>query len=107
MPSLREAHLRHAQHYEARLRSADNLYRQDAAAMQRGLALFDLERPNIQAGQAWAAAHGEIDPLAAELCSAYALEGSQCLSLRLHPRELFELATAARASARRTADRGA
>src|SRR5438552_11521269 len=98
MPSLREAHLRHAQHYEAMLRSADNLYRQDATAMQRGLALFDLERPNIQAGQAWAATHGEGDQRAAELCSAYGLNGSQCVSLRLRPSELFEWATAGLAS---------
>ena len=56
-PDRAAAQYRHAAHYETVLRAADELYRQGGEAIKRGLALFDLEWTNIQAGQAWAAAH--------------------------------------------------
>jgi tetratricopeptide (TPR) repeat protein len=48
----------------------------------RGLWQFDLERPNIQAGQAWAALYADEDRSAASLASAYAAAGDHVLPLR-------------------------
>ena len=69
MPSFREVHFRHAKYYEAVLRKANELYKQGGEALKRGLGLFDLESGNIQAGQAWAAAHADKDDTAAKLSS--------------------------------------
>ncbi|MGI8588543.1 MAG: ATP-binding protein [Chloroflexia bacterium] len=47
------AHLRHAQHYAAVAARSQELYLQAGAGFGAGLALFDLERANIDAGWAW------------------------------------------------------
>jgi tetratricopeptide (TPR) repeat protein len=104
MPNLHEAQRRHACHYEARLSSADRLYLQGGDGTKRALAQFDLEWPNIETGQKWAAAHAQQDQFAAELCSSYGLNGSQCLSLRLTAHELFEWAKAALAAVKKIGD---
>ena len=87
MASFRQAHLRHAEHYEEVLRAADDLYEQGGAGRLQGLALFDLEQENIEAGQAWAAAYAAEDDAAARLCSNYPEVGAYLLHLRLHARE--------------------
>jgi tetratricopeptide (TPR) repeat protein len=86
-PGPDEAHRRHAQYYLDVLRAADALYLRGSASVERGVALFDQEWDNIQAGQAWVAARTEQDNEAAHLCNAYPDAGAYCLALRRHPRE--------------------
>ena len=114
-PDRAAAQQRHAAHYETVLRAANALYQRGGDNITRGLALFDLEWPNIQAGQAWAAAHllppsetGEGGgDTAAQLCSAYPSAGADVLDLRQHPHEHIRWREAALAAARRLKDRKA
>ncbi|HUT37308.1 MAG TPA: tetratricopeptide repeat protein [Planctomycetota bacterium] len=121
-----EAQARHAAHYAGVLRSAKELYKQGGDAILRGLALFDLERPNIEAGQAWAAevcgtaalgcapadastpegGRATQSSLAARLASDYPDAGTYVIDLRLHPREKIRWLESALAAARRLRDRG-
>ena len=101
------AQRRHAEHYKAVLAAADDLYLQGGEETLRGLALFDAERQNIQAGQEWAAAHAGEDQEADQLCSAYGSAGAYVLSLRLPPRERITWLEAALAAARRLKGREA
>jgi len=78
---------RHATHYETVLADADDLYLQGGEAILCGLKLFDDERANIEAGQAWAGAHNGDDEEATRLCLAYPDAGAYVLYLRQHPRE--------------------
>jgi len=98
------ASLRHAAHYASVLRAANDLYKQGSESITRGLALFDLEWPNIRAGQAWAATHAEKDNAAAQLCSGYP-DWPYTLDLRLHPHEKIRWMESALAAARRLKDR--
>ena len=81
------ASYRYAAYYETVLRSANRLYKQGGESVARGLALFDLEWTNIQAGWGWAAARIQEDERAARLGSAYPDAGAYCLTLRQHPGE--------------------
>lgn len=101
------ARRRHAEHYVQVLAAADDLYLQGGEPLLRGLRLFDRERGNVQAGQAWAAARAGEDESAAGLSSAYPDAGVYCLALRQHPRERAGWLEAALAGARRTNDRAA
>ncbi len=65
------AERRHAIHYGRVLAQANTWYLEGGDKAMAGLALFDQERANVEAGQAWAAAHADDDE-AARLCSAYA-----------------------------------
>ncbi len=97
--------MRHAAHYLTVLRKADNLYLQGGEAIKRGLALFDLEWRNVQAGQMRAGEQLDGNSEAAKLSSDYPYAGAYLLSLRQHPRErIFWLETALGA-ARRLKDR--
>jgi len=100
-PERERAEERHAAHYKDILRATRELYEQGGEAMLRGLALLDLERANIEAGQAWAAAHAATDPRAAELAEVYPDAGAYVLDLRLHPREHIRWLEAALAAARK------
>jgi tetratricopeptide (TPR) repeat protein len=100
------AQQRHAQHFRDVLGVANQLYLEGGDKLMQGLALFDQEWGNIQAGQAWVAEHSEQDDGAAELCSGYAGVGS-LLDLRQHPRERIRWLEAALAAARRLKDREA
>jgi tetratricopeptide (TPR) repeat protein len=98
----------HAEHYLSVLRSAKGLYKQGHESVRAGLALFDLERPNIEAGQRWAAERAGNDDLAARICCNYPDAGVYCLNLRQHPRkELIPWREAALDAARRLKDRAA
>jgi tetratricopeptide (TPR) repeat protein len=98
----REAlHRRHATHYLHVLSEADDLYLQSGEATRRGLALFDSEWRNIQAGQAWAAGQPGDDTL----CSSYPDVGAYFLLLRLRPRERIAWFEAALDAARRLGER--
>jgi tetratricopeptide (TPR) repeat protein len=103
----RVARLRHATHYLEVLRSAHVLYEKGAESLALGLALFDLEWENIQAGQTWAEAHSSEDREAAQLNSGYADWGTRILRLRQHPREHIRWREAALAAARQLKDRTA
>jgi tetratricopeptide (TPR) repeat protein/transcriptional regulator with XRE-family HTH domain len=80
---------RMAAHYNQVLHEASQLYEQGDAGVELGLALFDLERANIQAGQAWAMAHAAEDSEALRLCCDYPLSGGFLVHLRLHPQEII------------------
>lgn len=99
------AALRHASYYGATLETIDDLYLEGGESIMRGLALFDIEWGNIQAGWAWvkenSAKHGE----AAQLCSDYPTGGAYVLGLRLDPRELLAWFEAALSAARQLNDR--
>ena len=100
-----EASLRHAQHYLKVLGNADGLYLKGGDSLMAGLALFDLERGNVEAGQAWVKENAAHDNAATGMCSDYPLAGPYCLFLRHHPRELIRWLEAGLAAARRLGDR--
>jgi tetratricopeptide (TPR) repeat protein len=99
-------HKRHATHYRDVLAAADNLYLEGGDALASGLALFDLEWGNIQAGHTWVAAQrGEADEDMAQLGSTYPNAGLYVLHLRLHVRERIRWLEIALAAARRLKNR--
>jgi tetratricopeptide (TPR) repeat protein len=102
-----DAHKRHAAHYERVLRAANELYMQGGENILRGLALFDAEQRNIQAGQGWAQAHADDGENVARLCNAYPNAGAYVLNLRLHASEHIRWMEAALAAARKLKDRKA
>jgi len=95
---------RHAAYYQKVLYACRDLYMKGNESILAGLAQFDRERANIEAGQAWAAAHA-ADPAAARLCNAYPDAGVYVLSLRLHPRTRIAWLEAALTAARAVGDR--
>ncbi|MET0623588.1 MAG: tetratricopeptide repeat protein [Pyrinomonadaceae bacterium] len=99
-------HLRHAAHYMTVLRECNDLYLKGGDAIKTGLALFDLERRNIETGQEWACHHSSGDEAVAHLCNRYPDAGVYVLKLRQHPRELISWLEAALAAARQLKDRG-
>ena len=96
-----EAQRRHAAHYAGLLAGAGDLYEQGRESVTLGLALFDLERENIETGHRWSAEHGGDDEGAARLSIHYALRPPYVLALRLHPREWITWTEAGLQSARR------
>jgi tetratricopeptide (TPR) repeat protein len=91
---------RHSAHFMVVLSQAKVLYKQGNASIVRGLALYDQEAANIQAGQAWAASHASQE-VAAQRCIDYANAGVYVLDLRLHPRERIRWLEAQLAAARK------
>lgn len=85
--SLLAAQKRHATHYLQVLRFAEGLYLKGGDEAMQGLSQFDLEWPNIQAGQAWAQREMQADSDAAALCGEYPTSGMYLLNLRMLPRE--------------------
>jgi tetratricopeptide (TPR) repeat protein len=102
-----EASLRHAQYYLEVLRLADDLYLKGGDSLMSGLALFDLERGNIEAGHLWAKENTAVDSTAAATCNDYTKAGLYCLALRQHPRERVCWLEAGVGAARRLGDRPA
>jgi len=82
-----KSRLRHSCHYIDVLREDNSLYEKGGEGVVQGLKLFDLERKNIEAGQAWACSHAEEDKEACRLCSDYPDAGFYFLDLRQHPRK--------------------
>ena len=97
--------MRHAAHYLLVLSECDDLYLNGGDAIKSGLALFDLERRNIEAGQEWACRHSGGDEAAARVCNKYPDAGVYVLYLRQHPREYISWLEAALAAARQLKDR--
>ncbi len=97
--------MRHAAHYLTVLGECHALYLKGGDAIKSGLALFDVERRNIEAGQGWACQHSSGDDAAAGLCNIYPTAGVYVLMLRQHPRELISWLEAALAAARQLKNR--
>jgi len=101
----RATRLRHAAHYLTVLRECDGFYKKGGDAIKSGLALFDVERRNIEAGQEWACQHSSGNEAAAHLCNKYPTAGAYVLSLRQHPREFISWSETALMTARQLRDR--
>lgn len=97
--------MRHAAHYLNVLEECDESYFQGGETIKTGLALFDTERQNIEAGQKWACENAVSDKTAARLCTNFA--GAYILLLRQHPRERTLWLEAGLATARQLNDRAA
>lgn len=104
---LAVAATRHADHYVTVLSQAEALYNRDRAGALEGLSLFDLERANIEAGQAWATARMGQDAQAAALAKRYPKSGRNILALRRNPRQKGAWLKALAASLGRSKDQGA
>ena len=105
MPSFRDAHLRHAEHYRAILNVANQLYEQGGDALEQGLDWFDRDWTNIRSGLNWAAENFGSDSAAAMLCSQYVDSGAEIFQLRLHPRQRLKWLRAALIAAQLSKDR--
>jgi tetratricopeptide (TPR) repeat protein len=105
--SAAESHaaaIQHARHYLDVIIRACALYARGERFLIHGLAVFDLEWENIQAGHAWAAAHSIKDRYAAKLCKDYPDQGLYILSLRQGPHEQIRWCEAALAVDRQLGD---
>ncbi|MEK6300042.1 MAG: tetratricopeptide repeat protein [Acidobacteriota bacterium] len=98
---------RHAVHYCRVLEQADETYLQGGDAVTRGLALFDWERENIEAGWGWAAANAQRDEQASQLGLSYPNAGVYVLHLRQHLQERIKWLEVMLEAARRLKHRGA
>ena len=96
--------MRHARVYRDVLAAADDLYLQHGEKTFEGLALFDREWGNIQAGFAAVSARVGSNEDAARLCSGYPDAAAHCLALRQTPSERIEWLKAALTAARRLDD---
>lgn len=96
----------HATHYMIGLGAANRLYLEGGEAIIRGLALFDLERANIDAGHTWAEEQTVVDTDAMKLCIFYPSAGVNILNLRQHPHEWIRWMETALAAARKLKVRG-
>jgi tetratricopeptide (TPR) repeat protein len=104
--ALEDGRARHAGHYAEVLARANELYLSGAAGVLPGLALFDAERANIEAGQRWAVGNAGSREDAAALVLRYSDAGAHVLNLRLTPRQWIAWLDAALAACRRLGDRG-
>jgi tetratricopeptide (TPR) repeat protein len=93
---------RFATHYKDVLAAAKKLYKEGGESLLRGLALFDLEWANIQAGHAWVAAQADAaDADVTWLGMTYPDAGVHILHLRQHSREWISWLEIALAAAQR------
>jgi tetratricopeptide (TPR) repeat protein len=99
-----QAGRRLSRHFLAVLQDAASQYDKGGDSLLRGLKLFDLEWPNIETGQAWAASHLSSHPEAALMCKGYAA-ASVYLSPRLNTSEEIRFLDAALQVARSQNDR--
>lgn len=100
-----ESGRRHASYYLRVIAAANDLYLQGGDGVLAALRLFDLERHNIEAGQAWAAARAEDDADAARLCRSYVDVGSHCIALRLRAGDRVRWLVAALQACQQAGDR--
>jgi tetratricopeptide (TPR) repeat protein len=100
------ARLRHATHYQNVLASANNLYLEDGRGIARGLEMFDLERANIEAGQAWMISQADSDNEIARLCLSYLSSDIVIVYLRFYPRQRISLLEASLKATRKLMHRG-
>jgi tetratricopeptide (TPR) repeat protein len=95
----------HAFYFCNLLAQTRELYLKGNEEMMRGLALFDLERENIEAGQAWTVPLIGKDEMVTQLTMLYYESGLYILDLRLHPSERIEWLRATLKAARLLKDR--
>jgi tetratricopeptide (TPR) repeat protein len=91
-------------HSASLLAGANELYLQGGEALERGLALFDTHRLDIESGWAWASAHAEQDEWANQLCVRYPVVGSDILDIRQTPVERIRWLQASLAASHRLKD---
>ena len=101
MPTRNKAHLRHALYYLGVIQAAEEHFKQGGEQVTAGLALFDGELPNIQAGQAWSAVNVDSSRAAARAAGEYPAAGLDCVYLRLHARDRIKWLDAALAAVRK------
>jgi tetratricopeptide (TPR) repeat protein len=99
--------MRHATQHLRVFAECNNLYLDGGETIKSGLALFDTERQNIEAGQKWAREYSSVDKTAAYLCNQYAGVGIFVLWLRQHRRECLLWIEAALVAAQQLNDRAA
>ena len=101
----RATRMRHAEYYLIVLGECNDFYLEGGDAIKSGIALFDVERRNIEAGQGWACRHSSGDEAAARVCNNYPTAGVFVLRLRQNPREFISWSEPALAAARQLKDR--
>jgi tetratricopeptide (TPR) repeat protein len=103
-PTRDATHLRHTVHYKNVAAEAHDLYLRGGEDVARGLALFDRERPHIEAAFIWLESQHDSKSAAllVGLVNAVVYTGQQ---LRFHPRQCILWLDAQRAAARRHHDR--
>jgi len=93
---------RFATHFRDVLSAANELYEEGGESLLRGLALFDLEWGNIQAGHSWVAAQADATDIdVARLGLTYFDAGAYVLDLRQHSGERIGWLEISLAAARR------
>lgn len=102
---LDEARDRHAAYFQRLLAEANGSFLQGGDALAAGLARFDAERANIEAGWRWLLDQAADDEAVVRRRSEYVDDGYQVLPLRQHPRVQIEWLETALAAARRLRDR--
>jgi tetratricopeptide (TPR) repeat protein len=107
MPSLHEAHLRHAAVYWITLKIAGDLYKEGGEHVVQALEIFDLEWNNIATAQAWTQTRADGDEAAGLYCCYYPDVGMHLLDLRQHPNDRIHWLNAALNAAREVNDREA
>ena len=96
---------RFATQYVIVLGTANKLYEEGGESLLRGLALFDLEWGNIQAGQAWVAAQADVEDVHVAKLGIMYSNAPYVLDLRQHSRERVRWLEIALAAARRLPQR--
>ncbi len=104
-PILGEAEQRHAEHYLVVLSMTQDLYLAGADKLLEALRLFDAERTNIEAGQAWAATRVATNNDAAWLAFEYTNAGVYVPPLRLTLQQQIHWLEIALVGCRRTGNR--
>jgi tetratricopeptide (TPR) repeat protein len=99
------ARARHAHHFVTVLSAATELYLQGNEHILSGLSIFDRERSNILAGQAWAVERADVSDDAARVANQFPYSGAHLLKLRLSPHEQIAWVEPGLAGARKLGDR--
>ena len=104
-PILGEAEQRHAEHYLVVLSMTQDLYLAGADKLLEALRVFDAERTNIEAGQAWVATQVATNNHAAWLAFEYTNAGVYVPPLRLTLQQQIHWLEIALVGCRRTGNR--
>jgi tetratricopeptide (TPR) repeat protein len=95
----------HAIYYREVLAQAGDLYSEGGDKVTQGLALFDLERENIDNGQDWAAANTDSEEEILRLSMEYYNAAYYMLGMRFYPRERIRWLEISLKAARKLGDR--
>lgn len=71
MPSFRDVQFRHARRFACVIHDLQSLYQTGGQSIELSLSEYSAVRPQLEAGQFWAAKNATIDDGAAELCIEY------------------------------------